>query len=950
MVWISWRGYIMTRFHGLLFASLVIALYPAMLLAQSTSLVTNPAGRNYYVDGVTVWTHSSCFISISSISGGIPTSTLNATTIPSCVLVGNSFTIYGTNNTNYNYNTYQVASVSATSITFYTSSSLGATLTGSATNFRGVTMPDAILSLTAANPAGSFYENNCAEPAYAMDLFHLTFNGYSFTSYIQLYIGSCSNPIQTSVTQMPQSLDGIRGLPFTRGRAGTSYGGAALQASSTFPPPIPDPATPASTTSGSGCAYAGTTMYYEITLVAPSGADTAHSPEGSQGGLSTTSGVCWSLTLPQAAQAGMSARIYTSSTSGGELCVGTFSLSTTSTTSQQVVGSPASPNGPSATNATGALVVINTQSNTGTNNGPGVKTAQFGAVVSDITLDGNGLAAVCLYQNMGQEGTYVQNVDLINCPGGGPTSNAAAIWEGHNGGPSSTLCSGGGSCAFGPNNSYAINLRMNDASALSICFDGTFACNPGAGIGSSTGAYAGSQGTVSVTNGSSSVTWVSGTPFNASGAWNGQKLFINGTAVTCATCTSTTALTLSAVWGGSTGTFGYSGLGPGFAVLLDQVPSLRTVDGLTSTPNSGPTTVGVEVLGFPGWNSAIRIENIHNEGKSPWMQYAVECRGAPCLVQHANANSFTQTAVVHLSGTGDAYGAAYRSVLEEIEPQGTELAIKDDINGNPLAAGMRCEFYRVGGVLGDFDGCGVPRPVLTGGTGASTLTANGVLYGNGTSPVGITPAGSSNQALLGGTPPSFAAVPNAALQNSSITVCGSAVSLGGSTTNCATLTGTQSLSNKTLTQGSNGNSVTLLNAQFAGSSITGNGTAQNVYAYTIPASTIAIGKCVRATVTAAHSAGSASVSYAWTFGSASLSAGSTAQNAISSQAYVCNNGATNVQQITSLYLIGSTGVPNGAATGTGSNDTTTSQSLSFTFAVASTDAVTPKLWTVELVQ
>jgi hypothetical protein len=190
------------------------------------------------------------------------------------VLVGNSFTIIGitgANSVNYNGFTFQVATLtpSTNTLTFTAPSLSGNVGAGTAINFRGVTMPDAILSMTSGQ-AGGFYENNCAEPPYPVDLFHLAIGS------VQLYLGSCANPIQTNVTQMPQSLDGIRGLPFTRGKAGTSYGGAALQASSSFPPPIPDPATPASTTSGSGCAYAGTTMYYEITLVAPSGADTAH--------------------------------------------------------------------------------------------------------------------------------------------------------------------------------------------------------------------------------------------------------------------------------------------------------------------------------------------------------------------------------------------------------------------------------------------------------------------------------------------------------------------------------------------------------------------------------------------------------------------------------------------------------------------------------------------------
>ncbi len=53
------------------------------------------------------------------------------------------------------------------------------------------------------------------------------------------------------------------------------------------------------------------------------------------------------------------------------------------------------------------------------------------------------------------------------------------------------------------------------------------------------------------------------------------------------------------------------------------------------------------------------------------------------------------------------------------------------------------------------------RPVATGGTGAATLTSNGVLYGNGTSAVGITAAGSAYNALrvpAAGGAPAFGAL------------------------------------------------------------------------------------------------------------------------------------------------------------------------------------------------
>ena len=107
-----------------------------------------------------------------------------------------------------------------------------------------------------------------------------------------------------------------------------------------------------------------------------------------------------------------------------------------------------------------------------------------------------------------------------------------------------------------------------------------------------------------------------------------------------------------------------------------------------------------------------------------------------------------------------------------------------------------------------------PVSIANGGTGDTSLTLDGVLYGNGTSPVGVTGAGSNGQVLIGatGAAPAFATVggtqgvtlttganslsiglvnvPNSALANSSITVAagtgisvaGSPVSLGGTVT------------------------------------------------------------------------------------------------------------------------------------------------------------------------
>ena len=137
----------------------------------------------------------------------------------------------------------------------------------------------------------------------------------------------------------------------------------------------------------------------------------------------------------------------------------------------------------------------------------------------------------------------------------------------------------------------------------------------------------------------------------------------------------------------------------------------------------------------------------------------------------------------------------------------------------------------------------VPVTVSHGGTGDTSLTTNGVLYGNGTSPVGVTSGGTNGQALLAatGAPPAWATiagtqgvtlttganslsiglvnVPNSALANSSITlangsnitITGSPVSLGGTatinvsgTTNHSVQVGNSGGSLSSLSVGNNG--------------------------------------------------------------------------------------------------------------------------------------------------
>src|SRR5467141_2704725 len=113
-----------------------------------------------------------------------------------------------------------------------------------------------------------------------------------------------------------------------------------------------------------------------------------------------------------------------------------------------------------------------------------------------------------------------------------------------------------------------------------------------------------------------------------------------------------------------------------------------------------------------------------------------------------------------------------------------------------------------------------------------------------------------------------------------------------SPTTTGTDAGAETLQNKTLTGASSGNSVSILNAQANAGAITGNGSAQNVYTYSLPAGTVANLKGVRVTVSVNHSTGSASVAYALTLNGVSCWTNSNALTGYGSASFVfLNTGA-----------------------------------------------------------
>ena len=156
-----------------------------------------------------------------------------------------------------------------------------------------------------------------------------------------------------------------------------------------------------------------------------------------------------------------------------------------------------------------------------------------------------------------------------------------------------------------------------------------------------------------------------------------------------------------------------------------------------------------------------------------------------------------------------------------------------------------------------------PVSVPNGGTGDATLTQNGALYGNGTSPIGSTAAGTNGQVLIAATSaaPAFAtltgnngityttganslqisnvSIPNSALQNSSVTLSagtgvsisgGSPLSLGGTATISAAASVPTTFTEDTGTAAPALNNINILGTSAQGISTSGSGSTVTITA------------------------------------------------------------------------------------------------------------------------
>ncbi|HAB98322.1 MAG TPA: hypothetical protein DCE71_00690, partial [Parachlamydiales bacterium] len=129
---------------------------------------------------------------------------------------------------------------------------------------------------------------------------------------------------------------------------------------------------------------------------------------------------------------------------------------------------------------------------------------------------------------------------------------------------------------------------------------------------------------------------------------------------------------------------------------------------------------------------------------------SVTVSGVFSLLGVSPINTFVSGTSVYISGTGGSSGLTIQADSGTASPNSGILKIV-----TPSIVGQYIQTIGTGNTLtvqGSMVG------VLFGGTGNNTLTANGLLYGQGTSPVGVTNPGNNGQVLISGlgNPPKFA--------------------------------------------------------------------------------------------------------------------------------------------------------------------------------------------------
>jgi hypothetical protein len=321
----------------------------------------------------------------------------------------------------------------------------------------------------------------------------------------------------------------------------------------------------------------------------------------------------------------------------------------------------------------------------------------------------------------------------------------------------------------------------------------------------------------------------------------GSPLSLGGTATIAVTGTTTNSVQIGNAGGSLTSlTVGTNG-----QVLLGATSSAPAF--VTPTAGSGlAVTANASTLSY-AISAPVSIANGGTNATS-----FVTTDGTVYYNGTSLVTTTTGTAGQVLTSNGVGSAPTYQTL------GGASITITGDTGGGLTSS----SFTFTGGTTGlTFGGAGTTETLTgtlivgNGGTGRATLTNHGVLVGAAASAITQLAVGATNTVLLGntGADPSFGAVPNAALANSSITlsngnnisISGSPVSLGGTatinvagTTTNAVQIGNASASLTSLTVGTNGQ--VLLGATSAAPAFATLTSTGSTIAYTTGANTLNI--------------------------------------------------------------------------------------------------------------
>ena len=189
------------------------------------------------------------------------------------------------------------------------------------------------------------------------------------------------------------------------------------------------------------------------------------------------------------------------------------------------------------------------------------------------------------------------------------------------------------------------------------------------------------------------------------------------------------------------------------ALTLDGA-DVAVAGDLTVTGNDIKSSGGTTALSLSGANVTV-AGNLTVSGTTTTVNSTTLTVTDP-LVFVGNDNNATDAVDIGLfgmydtSGTQDLYSGIFRDATD-----GKWRLFKDSQSAPTTTVNTAATGYTIATLVANLEGGTISSlasaiSVPNGGTGAATFTANGVMFGNGTSALGVTAAGTADQVLLSG--------------------------------------------------------------------------------------------------------------------------------------------------------------------------------------------------------